>query len=46
MIGNEIVITVLSISGNHVRIGVKAPKSIAVHREEVLERIEAEKAAL
>lgn len=38
-IGNDITVTVLSIKGNQVRIGVNAPKDMAVHREEVAERI-------
>lgn len=39
MIGDNVKITVLSISGNQVRIGIDAPKDIEVHREEVYERI-------
>ena len=39
VIGDDIVVTVLSIKGNQVRVGVKAPKEISVHRGEVLERI-------
>ncbi len=42
MIGSEVRITVLSIKGNQVSIGIKAPKSVAVHREEVFERIKRE----
>jgi carbon storage regulator len=37
-------VTVLGIRNGQVRIGVTAPKSLAVHREEVYERIHAEKA--
>lgn len=43
MIGDEVTITVLGVKGNQVRIGVNAPKSVAVHREEIYERIKREK---
>ncbi|MDB6086859.1 MAG: carbon storage regulator [Gammaproteobacteria bacterium] len=43
MIGTEITVTVLGVKGNQVRIGVNAPKNVAVHREEIFERINAEK---
>jgi len=39
MIGSDIVVTVLGVKGNQVRIGVKAPKDVAVHREEIFEKI-------
>jgi carbon storage regulator len=42
MIGNDISVTVLGVKGNQVRIGVDAPKEVAVHREEIFERINSE----
>ncbi|TDJ68110.1 MAG: carbon storage regulator [Proteobacteria bacterium] len=43
MIQDDVKITVLGIKGNQVRIGVDAPKEIAVHREEVYKRIQSER---
>ncbi len=41
MIGNEVTVTVLGVKGNQVRLGINAPKDVAVHREEIFERIKA-----
>ena len=41
IIGDDVEITVLSVRGNQVQLGVNAPKEIAVHRQEIYERIKA-----
>lgn len=43
MVGDEVSVTVLGVKGNQVRIGVNAPKDVAVHREEIFQRIQQEK---
>lgn len=42
MIGDDIAVSILGVKGNQVRIGVKAPDDISVHREEIYERIREE----
>jgi carbon storage regulator len=44
VIGEEVTVTVLGVKGNQVRLGVNAPKTTTVHREEIFERIKAEHA--
>ena len=43
MVGDEVTITVLGVKGNQVRLGVNAPRDVAVHREEIYQRIQDEK---
>lgn len=42
MIGDEVTVTVLGVKGNQVRMGINAPRTVAVHREEIFERIKHE----
>lgn len=45
VIGDQIVVTVLEVRSDQVRIGIEAPRSVQVHREEVLRRVEGENVA-
>jgi carbon storage regulator len=45
MIGDNVTVTVLGVKGNQVRLGVNAPRDVAVHREEIFERIQQEGAS-
>jgi carbon storage regulator len=39
MVGDEVTVTVLAINGGQIRLGINAPKHVAIHREEIYERI-------
>lgn len=43
IIGDDVKITVLDVKGNQIRIGIDAPKSLSVHREEIYQRIQTDK---
>jgi carbon storage regulator len=45
VIGEEVDVTVLGVKGGQVRLGVKAPLEVSVHREEIFQRISQERAA-
>ncbi|MGH1372942.1 MAG: carbon storage regulator CsrA [Cellvibrionaceae bacterium] len=45
MVGDEVMVTILGVKGNQVRVGVNAPKEIAVHREEIFLKIQREQEA-
>ncbi len=41
-IGDDVKITIVEVKGNHVKLGIDAPPSVKVHREEIYERIQQE----
>ena len=44
MIGEDVTITIIGVKGSQVRVGITAPKTVPVHRQEIYERIKREKA--
>jgi carbon storage regulator len=44
IIGNDVTVTVLGVKGKQVRLGIEAPKNVSIHREEIYQRIQNEKA--
>jgi carbon storage regulator len=42
MIGDEVTVTILGLFGNHVRLGINAPKTVEIHREEIYVKIQGE----
>jgi carbon storage regulator len=42
MVGTDVTVTVLGVKGNQIRLGIDAPRDVAVHREEIFARIKQE----
>ena len=38
-VGDDVLVTVLGVKGSHVRLGISAPKSVPIHRQEIYQRI-------
>jgi len=46
MIGAEVAVTIVGVRGDQVKLGINAPRDVEVHREEVYERVQAERATV
>lgn len=44
-IGDEVEVIIVGMNGSQVRVGVRAPRNVAVHREEIFQKIAAQKSA-
>jgi carbon storage regulator len=45
VVGDDVTVTILSVSGNQVRIGIQAPRHVSIHREEIYEKIKRQQSA-